>query len=244
MNYPAPEQLLAAWRDYGLPFADQPRLVKRFISIGNNQSFLVEADNSKWVVRVHRDASQLGVDRDRELQIHRCAAEKGLAPAIKHASRDILITRYIVGQGFSPSATNKLGNSGLIGQVKNVHQLELDLPKYDYRQQLVLLDPANSLSTLIDDAIDLVESQGKRVLCHHDLSPENILVAHGKAIFIDWEYAAFGIDAMDFATLVCDCQVPDEQVIAETDISRDLLHAACRVYQSISEKWAAKSDSR
>ena len=240
MQYPAPEQLLAAWQEYDLPFTEQPSLVKRFISVGNNQSFLVAADNAKWVVRINREASLLGVNRERELLIHRRVAERGIAPAIKYYSGDILITRYVVGQSFSPARINPELSRTLIEQTKKVHQIDIELPDFDYRKQFSLLDPAEALSQELDDAIELMESCGKRVLCHHDLSPENILLTHNGAIFIDWEYAAFGIDAMDFATLVCDCEIPAATVISHTELAADTLEAACRVYRALCEKWSTK----
>lgn len=238
-----PEALLVDWRKYDLPFKDQPKLIKRFISAGGNQSFLVSADGGQWVVRLNRGADQLGVDREREQVIHQHAADAGLAPAIKFHSGDglILITQYVLGQNFSPVGLNENTINALLQSVSEIHALKLNLPDFDYRGHLALLASETELDDSLSDALDIVESSSPRAVCHHDLTPENILLTHRGPVFIDWEYAGLGFAAMDFATIICDGQVPLDEVSARTGTAKELLSAACLVYQTMCEMWSHKN---
>ena len=242
MHYPEPEKLLANWQDYDLPFVERPSLLKRFTSIGSNQSFLVSADGERWVVRINKDADKLGIDRKCEFLIHQKAAEVGLAPTIKYFSprAEILVTRYVLGRNFSPSVRNPVLIDGLIDRVKLIHQIQADLPNFDYRRHLKLLDPKQTLGETVDAALDVLEVSAARTLCHHDLTPENILLTHQGPVFIDWEYAGRGFAALDFATLICDGGVSQEQVVSRTNIDKEVMQAACLVYRTLCDNWAAR----
>ena len=243
MRQPTPEQVLDNWRAYELPFNEQPTLIKSFVSVGGNQSFLIAADDHRWVVRINTGANELGVDRERERVIHEQVAAQGLAPMIKYFSPrgEILITRYVIGENFSPAKIDAELLDALISGVRRFQQIGLDLPSFDYRQHLRLLDPEQASSSELEDAIGLLEARGARALCHHDLIPENIVITHSGPIFIDWEYAAVGIDVMDFAALICDCQIPLEQIAARLGVRQNVLEAACFVYRTMCAKWSLKN---
>ncbi len=66
----------------------------------SNESFTVEDDTGKYVVRFGRDFPFHHVYRDRELAAARAAHAAGFAPEILHAEPGVTVSRFIEGRTY------------------------------------------------------------------------------------------------------------------------------------------------
>ncbi|MGR8949369.1 MAG: phosphotransferase [Gammaproteobacteria bacterium] len=236
---PTLEEILNQWREFDLPFSHQPRIVRIFSNGRSNKSALLSADSAQWVLRVGNQTAGLGVSRERELVIHKAVAAVGLAPKITFASQrhDFWISEYIDGNHLSTLAANDLRD--LISALEKISELRFDLPRFDYRQQLLRLNGNTALPAHLNQALEKLESNGTTGLCHHDLNPGNIIFIENHPIFLDWEYAAIGCKEIDFASIAVEWQVSQQQICSNAGIDLGLLNSAVTVYEAMCKYWEA-----
>ncbi|MEH6638557.1 MAG: choline/ethanolamine kinase family protein [Porticoccaceae bacterium] len=240
---------------------------------------LLETEACLLVLRVNSPASHLlGIDRVREQHILGSLAGprapgKGLAPKIVYCNSDdgLLVTEYIEGRHWQveelkdPSKLKKL-----LRVFKQVGEIQAgkvrdDFPEFDYRAHIEHywrgLQSAGSkdknLATRFEKSKIAVEQLSEinrdkpRVLCHHDLSPLNVIeTLRGELVLLDWEYAGGGWPVMDYVALIRNWQLYKSQALilntlnnnngvefANVDFTTVEVKAAHQVWAFIDSAW-------
>lgn len=217
----------------------------------------------KWVLRIHKANLLFKTDREHEDTIQKVATQLKLAPAIlyQHPYGDYQICEYIVG---ASAAKRLPLSEALIEQLchylKQLHQAKFDIAKskistYLYSDHInrywrFLLQqhsyhklPSDQISdqdnqqyqTMLEQSLSYEKRYGQqRVLCHHDLNSENILLTPDRpnAISIlDWEFAGAGIASMDFACLAFELNIDINEMSDFSGVDREQLDTALQIYR-------------
>ena len=235
-----PDEFLTDWRDYGLPCQSQPQIIRELGGGLSNRSFLVQADEQRWVLRLDSPGAEaLGVDREREYQIHQLAAEVGLAPTCVRADRQLgfFITQYIEKELIFTPTRKSEQLDGFYTFFSRLHNLNLDLPSFDYAAQLQRLSGLRNLPNEILSALEILRAHPRQGICHHDPNPNNVLFLKERVMMLDWEYAAVGKPILDLAGLVHEWSLSPTEVSAKFDTDCESLQAAVTLYAAMSRYW-------
>jgi len=240
------------WTDWGLPFDNKPKLIRKLESGRTNHNFVIEAEERLCVLRINAPNSiELGIDRHRELQILRRASDAGLAPELLFSSieKGILLTAFVEGehwQSSSPVEPEKL--SLLMDGIERIHALDVSSSVFNYRehvekywQQLLKKNSAitDKLYRQRERILPLIDDTNFHPdICHHDPNPMNIIIHSGKLTFLDWEYAAYGWPAFDYAALSVEWDVPLQSISLPEGISIEETRQAKEYYLYLCELWS------
>ena len=249
------EDILLEWRHWNVGWSCPPRIERELAGGKTNQSYLITADNRRWVLRLNAfDATDFGIDRTREAAVIQCAVVADLAPAVAYCSPEdgILITEFIDGEHWQPQTLDNPEHlAQLLNLVRSVHSLDVDTATIDYfahgEHYFAQLTAAKIKVplTLHHERDQLLEQRERNPwrnqiahLCHHDISPTNVIEFDGRLTLIDWEYAARGSRAFDYAGLATEWNLPLERLQTELGIGFTELSNAARLYQYICRLWA------
>ena len=184
-----------------------------------NRSFLVRTRRGRFVVRLNESSeADSGLDRDRELLLHRAAAAAGIAPHIIYASpdRSCLITDYLEGRGWTPHYFTRMRDLRSLGaRLRALHALPAPaVARFDpmaavrrYANLIARHDPQEAkrmeeLSARAEAALHRSGSARRQpCVVHMDLHHGNVLTAD-RIYFIDWEYAQLGDPLLDLACVM------------------------------------------
>lgn len=217
----------------------------------------------KWVLRIHKQNLLFKTDREQEGAIQNIAAKINLAPAIiyQHPFGDYQICDYIDGQSatqYLPLEQQLCLQ--LCKQIKQIHQAPFDFSKSKttiylysdhinrywrfllqknsfYKRSTYLLSNTDTqrYQSMLAQCLSYEKRYGQqRVLCHHDLNSENILLTANKSrplSIIDWEFAGAGIASMDFACMAYEFNIDINEMSAFSGIDREELNCALQIYQ-------------
>lgn len=181
-----------------------------------NHSWLVGSAAGEWVVRVAGGAdARLGVNRVAELQAQRAAAALGFAPAVVHAepAAGVLVSEFVAGRTL---ARTDLESPPLLAALgARLAELHAQPPPRGVRR----LDLHASLAHFLELAPrapgplerELLAARlrwalashapGASAFCHNDLHHRNIIAA-GRLMFVDWEYAGVGDPLFELAAVI------------------------------------------
>jgi thiamine kinase-like enzyme len=249
---PDPEATLRQWREWSGVFGAKPKLLGTLGGGSTNHSYLIEAHSQRFVLRLSSSAgTQLGIVRAHERLILNDAAAAGIAPAIAHCSVEdgVLITEFIDGAAYAePDA--RIRCDILIALTRRIHALETPVPAVDYyahaeryRRRLLAAGVAlpgalTSLASQIAEEHEAGHAQPDASrICHRDLNPGNIIERAGRLYVIDWEYAARGASAFDFAAISAEWQLPLAAVGHATGLETRVLAHAARLYEYTCALW-------
>jgi aminoglycoside phosphotransferase (APT) family kinase protein len=184
-----------------------------------NRSFLVRTRRGRFVVRLNESTSaDPGLDRDRELLLHRAAAQAGLAPQVVFAAPDrtSLITDYLDGRLWTPHYFSRMRDlRSLGGRLRTLHSLATPaIARFDplaaarrYVDLIIRQDPPEAirLQSLLDRGAEALERSASAArppcIAHCDLHHGNVLTAD-RVYFIDWEYAQVADPLLDLACIM------------------------------------------
>jgi len=180
-----------------------------------NRSYRVGREGRVFSLRLTAPrAGELGLDRQWECRVLRCAAAAQLAPAVERCEprAGILVSRWAEGSVWTveqASSADHLQTVALLA--RRVHALPLlERPRIAsaarwmafYRRSLERHDGGESLATVdraragLDQAANfLVDALNEDpapplTLCHSDLHVQNLIITpHGAPLILDWEYA-------------------------------------------------------
>lgn len=182
----------------------------------SNESFTVEDEAGKYVVRFGRDFPFHHVYRDRELAAARAAHAAGFAPEIVHAERGIMVSRFIEGHTFQPDdvRANIERIAPLVRRFHHEMPARIGGAPYLFWVFHVIRDYARTLrdggSRMTDRlagflalAAEMEQAQVPLpiVFGHHDFLPANFIDDGRRLWIIDYEYAGFGTAMFDLAGL-------------------------------------------
>ncbi|MFT4582372.1 MAG: thiamine kinase [Gammaproteobacteria bacterium] len=237
-----------------LPFLGPIVEVRRLSHGRTNESTLIRADGQLWVIRIGSlKAQQFGINRVHEEQILRCAGAARLAPQIAYCSieHDVLITEYLAGVHWQPSALHDARNLERFTRlIQRVHDLPVDLPITDYFQhaenywrRLVEMNCAvpDNIATMRDRVLEQQQSSpslaARVTLCHRDITPANVIDYDGQLYLLDWEYAARGDPAFDYAAISNEWGLAIEVLLNSARTSRPALESADLLYRYTCALW-------
>jgi thiamine kinase len=203
----------------GLERGAPPRALSRLSGGSVNHVFRVDSDCGRYVLRLNGAAwRRPGVDRGRELALHRAAAAAGIAPAIVYAEPDaqgLLISEYQQGRLWSeqdyqdPAALRRLGERLALLHRLPVPEIEAFDPwsiAQDYVRQIkAALDAPERLATPLAElersCAALRGSAAPACISHGDLAYGNLLQG-SRLWLLDWEYAQRSDALMDLACVI------------------------------------------
>ena len=195
--------------------------VQPFADALTNQVFLLTDENGQQTVfkRLNLKARNRQ-DRKRELAVHKLASARGVTPKVLAGSDKYRLQEYIKGNTLSGTAVALYTIELLAAQLQIIHQL----PAVHARPQQLAVELQSlrkKLNREIDEsefnhfqrlATQLDKSSTRDILCHGDLSFNNILLAeNGQIKILDWEYAVLACAAYDLASCCCINGLSSEQ---------------------------------
>lgn len=248
---------LAGWHDWGLPVTRAPHVVRELSGGRTNRTFLIEADTKRWVLRMNaRNDADPGIDREREIEVHTAAANAGIAPPIAYASpgKGILITEYVDGVHWTAAdLRDSTKVPRLCALMQHVHRLQVNTAVLDYyvhceRYWRQLEAAAVDIPTELNQQREAIRVADHRptledaYLCHHDFTPHNVVECDGRLTLLDWEYAARGAVAFDYAALSVAWSLPLDVVLALVDVRPEELAYAIALYRLTCRLWSLLHD--
>jgi aminoglycoside phosphotransferase (APT) family kinase protein len=182
-----------------------------------NEVYRVDSSAGRFVLRLDGAAwRRPGVDRTRELVLHRSAAAGGIAPVVVDAAPEahgLLITEYLDGRLWEAADYDDVGALRRLGERLYVlHRLPAPaIEAFDpwqvalaYVRQIDAM-PGGALERplrrLQDICADLARDRAAMSVVHGDLWQGNLL--QGSQLWLlDWEYAQLSSPLMDLACVV------------------------------------------
>ena len=232
------QQALSNWQKWAVTLPETPAVISELKSGLTNQNYLLASGSQRMVLRLNAPHSEwLGIDRQREAVILDTVSQAGIAPPVYYCAPEegVLITEYVEGQPLdihNPESIQRI--QALFEQV---HQLQPEIPVFDYRQHIANYQQAAgqgaSLSPLLNKALQTLQAASGEGLCHHDPTVGNIIDSNGRLYLIDWEYAGLGAIEFDKAAIRTEwagfCTKPDR--------TSELRSAAENTYKSLCNLW-------
>ena len=83
----------------------------------------------------------------------------------------------------------------------------------------------------------LLDSDNPFGLCHHDPVVANFVGSPGRLYLIDWEYAATGLQIMDYAALAVEWRADDATVMHHAKWHPQSLSRAKELYRYLCALW-------
>ena len=194
-----------------------------------NQNYRVDIAGESFVLRIGGKGTHLlGIDRGRERACTAIAAQMGVGAGVVHffasESDEVLVTRFIPGEGISPETAARPemlrrivdairryhagpdfpGAFSPFQTVRSYHRLALE-----YKVAFPgTLPQVFSLMAQIEAAIGPLQQPRP---CHNDLLASNF-IDDGRTIWIlDWEYAAMGDPFFDLGNFAVNQSLDEEQ---------------------------------
>ena len=253
-----PEDPLQDWHEWNLPINRKPVLRRQLNTGRTNKTYLIEIDKTLGVLRINASNSGvLGIDRQRELNILESASAAGLAPEILYCSTDhgVMISEFIDGQHWQACVLDtpeKL--SLLLETLHRIHTLKVSTSTFNYQQHELNYwrQLENGNISIPDDLCKqrekllplLARIPASNVICHHDPNPQNIVVHAGRLYFLDWEYAAPGWPAFDYAALSVEWNIPVDKLVLRNGLDIDEIKEAIDLYVYLCDLWSYLQKSR
>jgi len=182
----------------------------------SNESYVVEDQRRKFVVRFGRDYPFHHVFRDREAMTARAAHRAGFAPEVFHTGDGVMVTAFLGARTYD--ASDIRASIPRIADI--VRQFHTRMPDYIHGPGFmfwvfhVIRDYARTLeeggSRMVEDLaryLALAEEMHAAqvplpiIFSHNDLLPANILDDGNRLWLIDFEYAGFSTPMFDLAGL-------------------------------------------
>ncbi len=170
-----------------------------------NEAYRITTEDQIYVVRRLKRGE---TDAQVEYRAGRLAHAAGIAPEIflYDADRALMVLEFIPGEHRTQLNDAEIAHLARI--LRRLHMISYrdeDLPKIDLRH---LIEPDRSE---IIEAFAIVEHfLPQLALCHHDLTPRNILWTHEEPTLIDFEFAGIGDVCFDLAAVCVEFQLDRE----------------------------------
>ena len=198
----------------GYAAGDPSILVTQLAGGSVNRSYSVSSRAGRFVVRLSQAPDAwLAADRSVEWQLHRLAAEAGIAPPIVHATDHWLITRYVPGHLWTEPDFARSERLARLGDTLcHLHALPPpDDGRFDIQEVLkgyasrIGVDEG-PLTDYLDEAAAAWRISGAAerapVMLHHDLHASNLIDGTDGLVLIDWECAVVSDPLLDVACIL------------------------------------------
>lgn len=198
----------------GLDAGHTPRVLRRLEGGSVNDVWRVDSEIGRFVLRLDGAAwRRPGVERERELVLHRAAAQAGIAPAIVHAepARGLLIMQYLSGRIWDETDFDNVRALVALGErLRILHSLPVpDVGVFEpWRVAQAYLERVESgvvasasLRRLQVACEELRYDAPGSSIVHGDLWQGNVLQG-SRLWLLDWEYAQRSDPLMDIACVL------------------------------------------
>jgi thiamine kinase len=209
-----------AWALARVPGLEQGAAAQRVERLGGgtvNDVYRIDSAAGRFVLRLDGAAwRRPGVDRERELVLHRAAAAAGLAPALVAAAPEtqvLLIMQYLEGRIWGSSDYDDVQALRRLGEcLYALHRLPAPaIDAFDPWQvaQAYVGQIAGARAGAFDEPLRRLQALGSelraadapRCVVHGDLWQGNVLQA-AQLWLLDWEYAQVSDPLMDVACVL------------------------------------------
>lgn len=248
-----PEHALDDWRQWDAGLRSRPEIIGKLGGGRSNNSILLNSRIGKLVLRINGGRAFLpGASRSNEAGIWQAASQRGIAPPLLFAdsANRYLVSRHIESRlPANPRADTEVRDQAF-KLLEACHGLDFNAPVIDYaghighywqRIEAGKQQPGRALSEqrlpmqlLLES---LIASETPTGLCHHDPVIENFVGSPQRLYLIDWEYAATGLQIMDWAALATEWRMDDETVSARTGFDPEHLEMAKTLYRYMCALW-------
>lgn len=179
-------------------------------ALTNDVFLIATTDNKRFIFKRLNRQARTDADRESEFLVQQLGSAEGLTPKVIAHNENYKLQQYITGD-LIPITTNNL-NELITTQLHRIHKLparyapkqRLKLELLRLREQLPVSIDEHRFEKMLCLAAELDASSARNILCHGDLSLNNILQGNDKRIYIlDWEYAVVACAAYDLAFCIC-----------------------------------------
>jgi thiamine kinase-like enzyme len=215
----------------------------------NNENFIVtDADDQRYVLRIARPtAERFGIDRVRNVEAHRAAAQVGVAPDILAAKlpEGHYLSRFVHGPLLNNERMHEPGVVTAVGRaLRRLHSAPAidgsfsvfdDTRRYlaiAAEEQLALPDGMDAYMLKVDQIERAFRAfNAADCVCHNDLVPQNILVGGDGIKLIDFEFAGMGNPYFDLGNFAADAELTasERSALVEAYFGAFDRHEAARV---------------
>ncbi len=250
-----PETAIEHWRQWDTDLDSRPVILKPLCGGRSNHSFLLDSNIGKLVLRINGNGSILpGADRSCEAGVWRAASEQGIAPPLVFVDsrNQYLVSGYIESRLPARPQSDETILDPAFKLLKTCHQMNVAAPAIDYARHIEhywqiieagakLPNPAlarqrEAMQAMLDS---LIKSNTPTGLCHHDPVIENFVGTPERLYLIDWEYAATGLQIMDYAALATEWQIDDQTILTKTNFTPETFNLAKTLYKYLCSLWEA-----
>ena len=248
-----PERAIDSWRQWDAGPGSRPVIREPLGGGRSNRSFLLDSDGFKMVLRLNGDDSLLpGSNRTSEIEIWQAASQQGIAPPLLHVDEHTryLVSTYVENTLPPQPQLDKTFIEQALSLLCRCHQLDIEAPGIDYTDHIKkywdiiegkghitnpsLQQQRQAMQELLEDILNSDTPTG---LCHHDPVVANFVGSTERLYLIDWEYAAHGLRAMDYAALGIEWGINDATIVARTGLEPGELTMAKSLYCYICTLW-------
>ena len=250
-----PEITLDNWREWSSDLQSRPVLHGALNGGRSNRSFVLNSDIGKLVLRINGTGSLLpDADRANEINIWKAASKQGIAPPLVYTDHQ---SRYLISMHIHNDLPLKPPlDPAYVDQafdlLNRCHQLDINAPVINYFDHInhywqiieaknktpnpALGDQRKPMQQLLES---LLTSDTPTGICHHDPVIANFVGTPNRLYLIDWEYAASGLQIMDYAALATEWQIEDAIVLERTKFESESLIQAKALYWYLCNLWEA-----
>jgi thiamine kinase-like enzyme len=194
-----------------------------------NQNYRVDIAGETFVLRVGGKGTRLlGIDRGREHTCTSIAAQMGVGAEVIHflASEDLLVTRFIAGNGISPeTAAQPATLRRIVNSMQRYHKgpafpgtfspfdTVRDYHKKALERGVTFPESLPQVYTLMAQIEEAIGPLHQPTPCHNDLLANNFIDDGSSIWILDWEYAAMGDIFFDLGNFAVNQTLNDEQCV-------------------------------
>lgn len=253
-----PEGIIEHWPTWGAGLRSSPVLLSKLSGGRSNLSFLLNSDIGKLVLRINSTGSLLpGASRHNEIRIWQEAGKQGLAPPLLFVDpqNQYLLSSYIKNELPSEAQVNSPFLDQAFTLLERCHQLDIKAATINYADHIEgYWQIIESLGKSPDPALSqqrkpmllllesLLSSNTPTGLCHHDPVIANFIGTSQRLYLTDWEYAAHGLQIMDYAALATEWRLDDTVVLERTQFEPESLIKARALYRYLCLLWESLKD--
>ncbi|ATU93543.1 choline kinase [Phyllobacterium zundukense] len=192
----------------------------------SNESYVVEDEKRKYVVRFGKDYPFHHVFRDREAMTAKAAHRAGFAPELFHAGDGVMVTAFLGARTYDSGdvRANIPRVAEMIRQFHTTMPEHILGPGFMFWVFHVIRDYARTLQTgnsrmvphlgaylAIAAEMEAAQRPLPIIFSHNDLLPANILDDGERLWLIDFEYAGFSTAMFDLAGLASNAGLDDTE---------------------------------
>jgi len=242
-----PEKRIDDWRDWSAELHSRPVVLGELSGGRSNRSLLLRSNLGKLVLRINGIDSLLpGASRDNEITIWQLASNRGIAPPLLFVDPQCqyLVSTYIEDKlppepQLDPSCVEQA-----LALMERCHQLDIKAPAVNYFDHIerywriieaeskspspTLIRQREPMHSLLES---LLNSNTPTGLCHHDPVTANFVGSPERLYLTDWEYAANGLQIMDYAALATEWNLDDAAILERTRFEPESLIKARTLYR-------------